>query len=157
MDGRDGSRLGEEVVHSRHFARRLLICVGRVRDDEGIPVNRPLVLVLLDLATCLDSIHDGHLEVHDYDLVARAALLVGPALDHLDGFLAVHRLVAADTELAHEYLAEYVPVHVDVVDNEDLGAVAHTRNVGEIFLLDAHGEAVEAAELGVGLGRRVIR
>ena len=76
------------------------------------------------LVTYQNAVHDGHLEIHDDNLVAGAALLEGAGLDQLNCLFAVGGLIAVDAILAHEYLLEHIPVHVNVVDDEDLRAFA---------------------------------
>jgi hypothetical protein len=68
------------------------------------------------------AVHDGHLEIHDNDLVAGAALLEGASLDQLYCLFAICGLIAVDAILAHEDLLEDIPVHVNVVHDQDLRA-----------------------------------
>ena len=79
-----------EKIHASNLAGRLLICIGSVGNNENILLYLPLFLILSNLLGRLNikiyvtyqySVHDGHLEIHDDDLVAGAALLEGASLD----------------------------------------------------------------------------
>ena len=119
-----------EKIHASNLASRLLIGVGSVGYNENILLQLPLILILSYLLGCLNNldegdayqyaIHDGHLEIHDNDLVAGAALLEGASLDQLYCLFAIGSLIAVDSILAHEYLLENIPVHVNVVHDQDL-------------------------------------
>jgi hypothetical protein len=81
------------------------------------------------------AVHDGHLEIHDNDLVAGAALLEGASLDQLYCLFAICGLIAVDAILAHEDLLEDIPVHVNVVHDQDLRAFTNRCEIHKRLIL----------------------
>lgn len=83
----------------------------------------------------INAIHGRHFEVHQDDLVGAAAFLVGACLDQLDSLFAVGGLITEKAKLAQEDLLEDVPVHVNVIDYQDLGAFANRLDIRKTLLI----------------------
>jgi hypothetical protein len=81
------------------------------------------------------AIHGGHFKVHQDDLVGAAAFLVGACFDQLHSLFSVSGLITEKVKLAQEDLLEDVPVHVYVIDYQDLRAFANRLDIWKTLLI----------------------
>jgi hypothetical protein len=53
----------------------------------------------------------------------------------VDSFFTINGFITHDPELAHEYLAENKPIHVDIVNYQDLGTVTSSSKIEQNLVI----------------------